>query len=159
MKSNLKTRLKKYMNPWLMQGKPFGDENIHPDAVGFIYEMEAIIDGKSVKYIGKKNFYSHRKKPLGKKALAALTDKRSKKYTLVSKLNYKNYYSSNDVLKDAYKKGIPIKRYIVRVCFSKAELTYYETKYQFIQEVLEKDEYLNGNILGKFYKNEYDKRH
>ena len=55
MKSNLKTRLKKYMNPWLIQGKPFEDENIHPDAVGFIYEMEAIIDGKSVKYIGKKS--------------------------------------------------------------------------------------------------------
>ena len=158
MKSTLKTRLKKLMNPWLFNSKIFEDDHIHPDAVGFIYEMEAIIDGKSVKYIGKKNFYSHRKKPLGKKALAALKDKRAKKYTLVSKLNYKNYYRSNDVLKEANKKGIPIKRYIVRICFSKAELTYFETKYQFIQGVLEKEEYLNRNILGKFYKNEYGKR-
>jgi hypothetical protein len=32
------------------------------------------------------------------------------------------------------------------------ELTYFETKYQFLREVLEKDEYLNGNILGRFFK-------
>jgi len=137
---------------WLYKAKKFTDDMIPDKAIGFVYEMEAIIDGKSVRYIGKKNFYSNRKKKFGKKALAAITDKRTKKYEMVTKLNYSNYYSSNDILKTAHKAGILIKRYIVKICYSKTELTYYETKYQFNKEVLEKEEYLNGNILGKFYK-------
>lgn len=137
---------------WLYKRKEFTDNMIPDGAVGFVYEMEAIVDGKSVKYVGKKNFFSTRKKKFGKKKLAAMTDKRAKKYELVIKPNYQNYYSSNKVLQDAHKAGIPIKRYMIRICFSKMELTYYETKYQFTKEVLEKEEYLNGNILGKFYK-------
>jgi hypothetical protein len=137
---------------WLYKGEIFNDSKIPEGAVGFIYEMEAIIDGKAVRYIGKKNFYSTVKKKLGKKAIAAMTDKRASKYTFVSKTNYQNYYSSNAVLQDAHKAGIPIKRFMVRICFSKTELTYHETKFQFVREVLEKEEYLNANILGRFYK-------
>jgi hypothetical protein len=137
---------------WLYKAKVFTDKMIPEGAVGFVYEMEAIIDGKTVKYVGKKNFFSVRKKRFGKKALAAMEDKRAKKYELITKANYQNYYSSNKTLQDAYKAGIPIKRFMVRICYSKTELTYHETKYQFQREVLEKEEYLNGNILGKFYK-------
>jgi len=137
---------------WIYNGVVFTDEMIPENAIGFVYEMEAIVDGKAVRYIGKKNFYSIRKKKFGKKALAAMTDKRSKKYELVVKTDYHNYYSSNDVLKEAHKNKVLIKRNILKICFSKTELTYYETKYQFVNEVLEKEEYLNGNILGKFYK-------
>jgi hypothetical protein len=137
---------------WIYKAVEFKDEMIPEGAIGFVYEMEAIIDGKSVRYVGKKNFFSVRKKRFGKKALAEMTDKRTKKYTMITKPSYQNYYSSNKVLQDAHKAGIPIKRYMVKICFSKTELTYEETKYQFKREVLEKEEYLNGNILGKFYK-------
>lgn len=137
---------------WLHKGEVFNDSKIPEGAVGFIYEMEAIIDGKAVRYIGKKNFYSTTKKKLGVKALANMEDKRARKYTIQVKPNYQNYYSSNKVLQDAHKNGIPIKRFMVRICFSKTELTYHETKYQFTREVLEKEEYLNANILGRFYK-------
>ena len=137
---------------WIYKAVEFTDAMIPEGAVGFVYEMEAIIDGKSVRYVGKKNFFSVRKKRFGKKALAEMTDKRTKKYTMITKPNYQNYYSSNKVLQDAHKAGIPIKRYMVKICFSKTELTYEETKYQFKREVLEKEEFLNGNILGKFYK-------
>jgi hypothetical protein len=137
---------------WLYQGRPFNDSMIPEGAVGFVYEMEAIINGKSVRYVGKKNFYSVTKKKFGKKAVAKMTDKRNKKYETVFKPSYQNYYSSNEVLKEAHKNKIPIKRYMVKICFSKMELTYYETKFQFLREVLEKEEYLNGNILGRFYK-------
>ena len=137
---------------WLYQGRPFNDSMIPEGAVGFVYEMEAIINGKSVRYVGKKNFYSVTKKKFGKKAVAKMTDKRNKKYETVSKPSYQNYYSSNEVLKEAHKNKIPIKRYMVKICFSKMELTYYETKFQFLREVLEKEEFLNGNILGRFYK-------
>ena len=137
---------------WLYKGEVFNDSKIPEGAVGFIYEMEAIIEGKAVRYIGKKNFYSTTKKKFGKRAVANMEDKRAKKYTIQVKPNYQNYYSSNKVLQDAHKNGIPIKRFMVRICFSKTELTYHETKYQFVREVLEKEEYLNANILGRFYK-------
>ena len=137
---------------WLYKGEVFNDSKIPEGAIGFIYEMEAIIDGKVVRYVGKKNFYSTTKKKFGVKALANMEDKRAKKYTIQVKTNYQNYYSSNKVLQDAHKAGVIIKRFMVRICFSKTELTYHETKFQFVREVLEKEEYLNANILGRFYK-------
>ena len=137
---------------WIYNGVVFYETMIPENATGFIYEMSAIIDGKPVRYIGKKNFYANIKKPLGKKALAMTTDKRLKKYRRELKLNYKDYYSSNKILKDAHKAGVVIKREILRICYSSTELTYQETKYQFIHEVLEREEYLNANILGRFYK-------
>jgi hypothetical protein len=137
---------------WLYQGKEFYESSIPEGAVGFIYLMTAIIDGKSVMYIGKKNFFAKIKRPLGKKALAMSTDKRLKKYAHVIKPDFLNYYSSNKVLKDAHKAGVVIKREILRICYSQMELTYQETKHQFMYEVLEKQEFLNGNILGRFYR-------
>lgn len=137
---------------WQYQNKEFKTTHIPDNAIGFIYEMTAIVDGKPARYIGKKDFYSNVKKHMGKRELAALTDKRVKKYTRIKKIAYENYFSSNLVLKDAHKAGVPITRRIIHICFSKTELTYMECKYQFAFEVLESDEFLNGNILGKFYK-------
>jgi hypothetical protein len=137
---------------WIYEGREFKESDIPEGAIGFIYLMSAIIDGKSVMYIGKKNFFANIKRPLGKKALAVSTDKRLKKYKMVIQPDYKNYYSSNKVLKEAHKQGVSIKREILRICYSGMELTYQETKHQFVYEVLEKEEFLNGNILGRFYK-------
>ena len=68
--------------------------------------------------------------------------------------NWKTYYGSNDVIKDLVKSGKSdiFDREILEYAYSKVQLTYLETKYQFLREVLEKDEYLNINILGKFFK-------
>jgi hypothetical protein len=129
-------------------------EDVVPEhAVGFVYKMTATIDGKERSYIGKKNFYSVRKKRFGKRALEKMEDKRAKKYTIEKKLNFENYFSSNVELKKAHKEGVKIKRQILKLCYSKIELTYQETKYLFMYNVLENDEYLNSNILGKFYRN------
>lgn len=140
------------MSKWSYQGQDFESSMIPEGAEGFVYEMQAIIDGKLVRYIGKKNFYSVTKKRFGKKAVSSMQDKRAKKYTMQKKLTYLDYYSSNAVLKDAHKAGIEIRRYMLKICLSKMELTYYETKFQFVRGVLESDEFLNGNILGRFYK-------
>ena len=137
---------------WTYKGKVFSEMDIPEGAIGFIYSMTAIIDGKSVAYIGKKNFFANIKRPLGKKALAVTTDKRLKKYTRVIKPDFLNYYSSNAILKKAHKEGVHIKREIIKICYSGMELTYQETKHQFVYEVLEKEEFLNGNILGRFFK-------
>ena len=137
---------------WSYKGKEFDEFCIPEGGVGFIYIMTAIIDGKSVAYIGKKNFFANIKKPMGKKALVMSTDKRLKKYTRELKPDFMRYYSSNKILKDAHKAGVTIKREILMICYSAMELTYQEVKHQFKYEVLEKEEYLNANILGRFYK-------
>jgi hypothetical protein len=137
---------------WIYKGVEFTEINIPQHGIGFIYIMTTIIDGKFVAYIGKKNFFTNKKKPLGKKALALTTDKRLKKYTREIKPDFMNYYSSNKTLKDAYKAGCVIKREILVICYSAMELTYQEVKHQFKYEVLEKEGFLNGNILGRFYK-------
>ncbi len=128
----------------------FTEEMIPEKAVGFVYLMTAIVDGKFVKYIGKKNFYADVKTKLGKKELP--TDKRLKQYKRVRKFTYKNYYSSNEVLKEHYNNDGKIERIIIEIAYSKIQLTYLEVKHQFINEVLEDESYLNNNILGKFYK-------
>ena len=137
---------------WIYQGKVFTETHIPEGAVGFIYHMSVILNGNTYAYIGKKNFFSNVKKKLGKKALAQVTDKRLKKYTRESKPSFMNYYSSNQQLKEAHKAGLIIKREILMICYSATELTYQEVKHQFKYEVLERKEYLNANILGKFYK-------
>lgn len=137
---------------WYYNKKEFTDDMIPDEAFGFIYGMSVVIDGSKFFYIGKKNFYSQRNIPLGKKALALRTDKRMSKKKKVKKLNYKNYFSSQEALKEARKNKIPIKRVILKICFCKAELSYQEARYLFKLDVLEKDTYLNDNILGKFYR-------
>lgn len=128
----------------------FTEEMIPEKAVGFVYLMTAVVNGKFVKYIGKKNFYADVKTKLGKKELP--TDKRLKQYKRVRKLTYKNYYSSNEVLKAHKQSGGEIERIIIEIAYSKIQLTYLECKSLFTEEVLESEEYLNNNILGKFYK-------
>jgi len=142
--------MKWFFDGWLLNHVEFTEDMIPEGAVGFIYEMTAIIDGKSVKYIGKKNFYADVKTKLGKKETP--TDKRLKTYKRVKKATYKNYYSSNDVLKKAHKDGVNIRREILKICYTKTELTYQEARYLFCNDVLDSEEYLNSNILGKFYK-------
>ena len=137
---------------WIYKGVEFTEINIPENAIGFVYHMSVILNGNTYAYIGKKNFFANIKKPMGKKALAMSTDKRLKKYTRELKPNFENYYSSNQQLKEAHKAGCVIKREILVICYSAMELTYQEVKHQFKYEVLEKEGFLNGNILGKFYK-------
>ena len=135
---------------WIYQHKEFTEDMIPEGAVGFVYQMDVILDGERKSYIGKKNFFADVKTKLSKKALP--TDKRLKTYKRVRKIVYQNYYSSNEKLKAAHKAGVIIKRTILKICYSKTELSYQEVKYQFMCEVLEKDIWLNANILGRFYK-------
>lgn len=121
------------------------------DLIGFVYE---IVTNSGKVYIGKKNVYSTRKKKLGKKELALLTDKRLKKYKVVVKeSDWKTYTGSNKELLAELKNGETIRsREILNVCTTVKELTYFETKHLFCNDVLLSDNYFNDNILGKFYR-------
>jgi hypothetical protein len=130
---------------WIHKGKVVESlEDVPNDAIGFVYEIRNKED--NTKYIGKKTLKSKRTLPPLKGT------KRKRK--VIKESNWKTYYSSNDEIKDLVKKGkIDIfEREILEYAYSNIQLTYLETKYQFIREVLEKDDYLNVNILGKFYK-------
>lgn len=129
-------------------------EKAIPGAIGFVYEITL---SNGMRYIGKKNLYSTRKRNYGKKELAKITDKRLKTYEMVKKeSDWKKYYGSSDRVKDAVKKGEVevVNREILEFAFSNSQLTYLETKYLFVREVLEKgDIYYNDHILKKFFKN------
>jgi len=146
---------------WLYEGEEMTKENFPKPAedvaeestFGFVYMMGAIIDGEKKFYIGRKTVYSPRKRKLNKKELAARPSKREKDWKWVSHFEkFHDYYSSNKVLEKAHEDGIEIKRIILHICHTKAEITFQETRHQFKAEVLSKPEFSNDNILGKFYR-------
>ena len=80
---------------WTYNGQPITElKDMPEDVFGFIYK---ITNGKTDEYyIGKKQVVSVRKRNFGKKEIAALEDKRMKKYEMVHKeSDWKTYRSSN----------------------------------------------------------------
>ena len=148
---------------WNYKGKEIREIIDFPkDTFGFIY----IITHKPTKksYIGKKFLNFTRKQKLGKKELKLLEgiQGRPPKFKIVQKeSDWKTYWSSNTTLK-ALVKAEPednFERQILQYCTSKKLLTYFETKYQMQYQVLEKpEEFWNDNILGKFFKKDFDPR-
>jgi hypothetical protein len=118
---------------------------------GYIYLTINTITG--FKYLGKKNFFHSSQKKLGKKELESLPQGRGRKPTkklVIKESDWKNYYGSSNQVKQTPKENMV--RYVLKLCKNKKELTYWETKLLFTLEVLEHDEYINDNILGKFYR-------
>jgi hypothetical protein len=122
---------------WLYDNKEFLEIG---NAIGFVYLITNLRTNR--KYIGKKNFYFQKTKQVkGKK----------KRYKVES--DWQDYFGSNEELaqhvnifgKDAFK------REILRLCFSKGEMSYFEAKYQFENSVLESDEWYNGWISCKIH--------
>ena len=146
---------------WTYQGKTIKDiSDFPPNSFGFVYVITHLESNK--KYIGKKVLYFSKKVKLGKKELAALTNVvgRRPAYRLaVKESDWLTYYGSQKELKSllAESKTKDFKREILKIVPSKKLLTYFETKYQMVYQVLEKpDEFFNDNILGKFYTKDFD---
>ena len=140
---------------WLYNNTPINTiEDIPEGTFGFIYITTHIPTGK--RYLGKKSLYHSTNQKLGKKELAEqpVTRGRAKTTKLVTKeSDWKTYYGSEEFIKSAIKnkQHDEFTREIIHLVPNKKLLTYYETKYQFIYEVLESSDWLNTNILGKFY--------
>lgn len=143
----------------------YNDENISnisqfpENTYGFVYRITYKPTNKS--YIGKKVLYYERNKKLGKKELKILKEERKgipgrlpTKKKVITESNWRVYWGSNKELIEL-SKNEPyenFEREILQVCNSKKLLTYYETKYLFMLQVLEfPNNYFNDNILGKFY--------
>lgn len=121
---------------------------------GYIYKTTNLLNGKF--YIGKKAYYHNVKKKLTKKELSEIKTKGRKPVykTVKVETDWKNYYGSSLKLKEDIEKygkqNFKVEKLIE--CSNKKQLSYYETKYQFLYEVLETEDTYNDNILGKFYR-------
>lgn len=137
---------------WLYKNKEINSiEDMPADTFGFVYLVTHTPSGK--KYLGKKQLISNRTLPPLKGS------KRKRKIQKES--DWKTYYGSQTEVKQLVKESKDMLEFVreIRIFAStKKQLTYFETKLQFVNEVLENDEYLNSNILGKFFRKDlYDK--
>lgn len=119
------------------------------DYEGFVYRITHKETGKS--YIGKKSYWSRTTKKV---------EGRKNRKRFVNESDWKKYTSSEPEVKKLVKELGPEKFHfeILRHCKNKRELTYFETYYQFKENVLlakmdnGEYKYYNSNILGKFFR-------
>lgn len=111
---------------WKYKGKNIKTiEDIPEGALGFIYK----ITNKSKKgkyYIGRKTAVSLRKLKLTKKDKLLPENKRKKFKYVPKESDWKKYWGSSKYLLEDIEAGDKCTREILRFCFSKAELSYYE---------------------------------
>jgi len=132
-----------YENPWLYNEKVFESEDIN-DYFGFCYLLTDLENGKQ--YIGRKYFYSIRKKKGIRKKVRSESD-------------WKSYYSSSKKVQQIVKESGPnrFKREILSLYIKKGQVNYNETKLLFQHNVLEaRDEngerlYYNDNIMNRYF--------
>jgi len=137
---------------WLYKNKEINSiEDMPTDTFGFVYLVTHTPSGK--KYLGKKQLIANRTLPPLKG--------QKKKRKIQKESDWKTYYGSQTEVKQLVKESqdmLEFVREIIIFTSTKKQLTYFETKLQFVNEVLENDEYLNSNILGKFFRKDlYDK--
>ena len=132
-----------YENPWLYNDKVFESEDIK-DYYGFCYLLTDLENGKQ--YIGRKYFYSIRKKKGIRKKVRSESD-------------WKSYYSSSKKVKQIVLESghNRFKREILSLYIKKGQVNYNETKLLFQHNVLEAvDEngerlYYNDNIMNRYF--------
>lgn len=123
---------------WFYNGEPFTSDMIC-DYVGFVYQIIDTRNGK--KYIGKKGLISKRKLP----PLKGMKRRRTK----IVETDWQDYYGSSEQVKNLVEEfgGSSFHREILRLCKSKGEMSYWESKIQFETDCLLKpDEYYNEFI-------------
>ena len=137
---------------------PESYEQFPEGTYGYVYQTTHIPSGK--KYVGKKALIYNIKRKLGKKELALHEGKgRPPKFKIVQKeSDWKTYYGSHQFIKEEIKSGnqSDFERIILQLAYSKKELTYLENKVLFTFAVLEREEYLNDNIEGRYFKKDFD---
>ena len=123
---------------WYYKNEPYDEIG---EYVGFVYQITNTLTNK--KYIGKKNFYFSKTKQV-----------KGKKKKIKVESDWKSYYGSNKELQeDVEKNGEEIfRRDILRLCKSKGEFGYYEAKFQFENNVLERDDYYNTWVMCRVHK-------
>jgi len=119
---------------WIYQNEKVTDE-IMEGFVGFVYLIENIQSGR--KYVGKK---------LTTKSKTYQKNKKKKRKRVPS--NWRDYFGSSESLQNDVKEfgENNFRRTILRLCKSKAEMSYYEAREQFVHDVLLHDDWYNDWI-------------
>lgn len=133
---------------WIFKDKII--EALPDDVVGFVYMITNKATGR--KYIGKK-LSKFKKIRLKTSRLKNGSKKKSKvRYEIDS--DWQTYYGSNTVLTEEVKNSGSnnFHREILRYCYSKNELNYWEAKYQFDYDVLLSGDWYNEWISVKVRK-------
>ena len=137
-----------------------GLSDFPPNTYGFIYKITHTPSKKS--YIGKKVLFHNRKVKLTKKELKeyeGVVGRRPSYKIAVKELDWNRYWGSNKPLLELLKTE-PSENFtkeILIMASTKKLLTYYETQTLFVYRVLEEPEmYFNDNILGKFFRKDFD---
>ena len=120
---------------WVYNGLPF-ENMIDAEYYGFVYLITNLKTGKM--YVGKKLFWSKKTRQV----------KGKKKKELVES-DWRDYWGSNqELLSDIEKFGKEhFTRTILRLCKTKGEATYYESKEIFERDALLKEEYYNSWVM------------
>ena len=146
---------------WLYKGEAMTSvENFPPSTFGFVYRVIHEPTGKI--YIGKKVLQFNRKAKLTKRDLALYEGQSGRKPSfkrVIKESDWETYYGSHKEILALIKDGKQddFKREILTCVTTKKLLTYEETKALFLYEVLIKpDEYFNDNILGKFFRKDFN---
>jgi len=134
------------MSEWLYNGNKL--DQAPEDVFGFVYCITNNMTGQ--RYIGKKQFWSHRSKKVAGR-------RNRKHYT--KEADWREYWSSCDELKeDVHTIGdSKFTREILRMCKTKGELTYSEVEYQIKMDVLTsklpngQPAFYNRNIMNRWF--------
>lgn len=127
---------------WLFEDKIYNPQDLDPKKIyGFVYLIENLLTGQ--KYIGKKFFWSMKTRQVNKK---------KKRYKAES--DWKDYYGSNEQLKEDVEKlgSENFKRTILYLCKTKAECAYLELKEQILRDAILREDYYNSWIQVKVRK-------
>lgn len=140
---------------WLHEEKEIVDISQFPEgAVGFVYFITNLESEKF--YIGKKALYMNQSKLLTKKEMLEWSKpgRVPKKRKIRKESDWKTYYGSNKLIKEEVKTlgEDKFQRNILKFCFSKKQMSYWEQYYQFEYNVLFREDSYNDNIAGKFYR-------
>jgi len=136
------------MTTWTYNNKPL--DELPDDVIGFVYLITNLTTGR--KYIGKKlakfsktRYKMHTQKN-GKRV--------KKKIRSYVDSDWRTYYGSSEALtKDIELIGnYMFSREILRMCYSKAECSYWEAKEQFYNGVLESSDWYNAQISVRVHK-------
>lgn len=122
---------------WYYEGEIFTGDDID-NMEGFVYLIENLINKK--RYLGKKHFWKRQK--------SKKTNKRETKES-----NWRNYYGScvelNNDVKSFGKENF--KRTILKLCIYKKQMSFWEEKLQWDNNVLLEDGWYNTCIAGKYF--------
>lgn len=120
---------------------------IDPKFVAFVYRIENLTNGK--KYIGKKRLQFIRTKTI-----------KGKKKKVKSESDWRSYHGSyKELLEDIEKLGEEnFKHEILDFCTTLGQSSYLEAKYQFLFEVLERDDFYNSSIMVRVHRSHLPKK-